>query len=97
MSAKRKGEQPTKTQIKEVHALARRLGWSHLNDREKTLIDTLRWTTWHGRNLVAQFAVLIRSQHPWIDGSPFNTTSPLTCANEPCFRNKSTSERFPRV
>lgn len=78
MSGKRKSKRPTKAQIDEVHALARKLGWSHLNDSEKTLIETLRWTTWHGRNVVAQFACFMRAQHPWIDGSPLNTATALT-------------------
>lgn len=58
---------PSKTMVQEVFALAREMGWTHLNPQEKHLIDLLRYTTYHGRNLVVEVAIAMRSAHPWRD------------------------------
>lgn len=64
--------------IHDVVALAKEFGWTHLNPDEKRLIDTLRWTTWHGRALVMEVALSLRTSHPWMDGAgQRNTASPL--------------------
>lgn len=68
---------PSKTMVQEVFALARLQGWTSLNPREKQLIELLRNTTWHGRDLVFELALSIRQSHPWIDGSPNNTQTNL--------------------
>ncbi|WP_079433559.1 hypothetical protein [Zoogloea sp. LCSB751] len=43
--------------------------WSSvlLNEQEQHLIRLLRFTTYHGRNLVIQQAIAIRESHPWRD------------------------------
>ena len=64
---------PSKTMVQEVFALAREMGWTSLNPEEKRLIELLRRTTYHGRNLVVETAIAMRSANPWIDGSPANT------------------------
>lgn len=68
----------TSTSIHNVIALAKKLGWTHLNPDEKRLIDTLRWTNWHGRALVMEVASSLCTSHPWVDGAgQRNTASPL--------------------
>lgn len=59
---------PSKTMVEEVFALAREMGWTSLNPKEKQLIDLLRFTTYHGRNLVVETAIAMRCAHPWRDG-----------------------------
>lgn len=47
---------------------AREMGFFSLNQQEKKLIDLLRYTTYHGRNIVIDTAVSMRRTHPWRDG-----------------------------
>lgn len=53
--------------VQEAFALAREMGWTCINDQEKHLIDLLRFTTYHGRNLVIETAIAMRNTHPWSD------------------------------
>lgn len=62
-----------KTVIEEAFELAHIMGWFKVNQQEKQLIELLRRTNWHGRNLVIDLAIRMRSVHPWVDGSPDNT------------------------
>lgn len=64
---------PSQTMVQEVFALAREMGWTALCPEEKRLIDLLRYTTYHGRNLVVETALAMHSAHPWVDGSRANT------------------------
>ena len=41
--------------------------WILLNEQEQHLIRLLRFTTYHGRNLVIQQAISARESHPWRD------------------------------
>lgn len=59
---------PSKTMVQEVFALAEKMGWTHLNDQEKRLIQLLRYTTYHGRNLVVATAEAANIAHPWRHG-----------------------------
>lgn len=61
----KKKAKPSRTMIDEVFALARQQGWTSLRPEEKHLIDLLRETTYHGRNLVVETARAMRSAHPW--------------------------------
>jgi len=58
--------------------LARELGLTALNKQEQRLIHLLRFTSFHGRNLVLETAMAMRCTYPWRDhaGSmPDNTKS----------------------
>lgn len=83
---------PSKTMVREVFALGRKLGWTFLNDQEKRLIERLRNTTYHGRNLVVETADAMQRAHPWrwdSLGTPFesNTATPFP-ANDSRFFTK---------
>lgn len=56
---------PSKAMVLEVIALAREMGWIELRPQEKHLIDLLRNTTYHGRNLVVETAIAMHRAHPW--------------------------------
>lgn len=43
------------------------IDWVLLNEQERRLIRLLRFTTYHGRNLVIQQAIAVRESHPWRD------------------------------
>lgn len=43
------------------------IDWVLLNEQERRLIRLLRFTTYHGRNLVIQRAIAVRESHPWRD------------------------------
>lgn len=64
---------PTQAQLDAVFALTRELGWKMLNPQEAQLIETLRRTTYKGRNHVYETAEAMRRYRPWIDGSVYNT------------------------
>ena len=55
--------------------LAKESGFMHLNPHEKQLIELLRWTTYHGRNVVIDVARAMRRSHPWTDGAGLHNTS----------------------
>ena len=59
---------PSKTMVQEVFALAREMGWTSLSPEEKRLIELLRLTSYHGRNLVVETAIAMRCAYPWVDG-----------------------------
>lgn len=61
----KKNAAPSKTMVQEVFALAREMGWTHLNPQEKRLIDLLRNTTYHGRNLVVETTIAMQRAYPW--------------------------------
>lgn len=69
---------PSKPMVQEVFALAREMGWTHLNEQEKKLIDLLRFTTYEGRNIVIHTASAIRAAHPWRDGLHFMNSNTET-------------------
>ena len=53
-----------KSMVLETYELARLMGWTALNNHEKQLIELLRHTTWHGRNIVMDLALTMRRTHP---------------------------------
>ena len=62
------------TNTTEAFRIARQCGFMALNDNERALIETLRWTTWHGRDMVYEFAIVAQRLNPWTDdGSERNT------------------------
>jgi hypothetical protein len=67
-----KKDKPNQTTPKldqlEVMKRACELGFMHVNDKEKRLIELLRFTTYHGRNIVIDTAIAMRRIHPWSDG-----------------------------
>lgn len=69
----KKKSKPSKTAVNEVFALAKEMGWTHVNPQEKQLIELLRRTTYHGRNIVMDVAMTMRRSHPWVNGGPDNT------------------------
>lgn len=71
--AKNKKSKPSKALAQEAYELAIKNGWTSLNSHEKQLIDLLRYTSYHGRNIVMDVAMAMRRSHPWVDGSPENT------------------------
>lgn len=75
-------KKPSQETVREVFALAKEFGWTHLNAQELRLIKTLRNTTYHGRNLVVETADAMQRAHPWrwdSQGTPFesNTATPF--------------------
>lgn len=72
-AAGKKPAAPTQSQLDAVFALTRELGWKMLNDQEVRLIETLRSTTYKGRNHVYETAEAMRRYRPWIDDSVYNT------------------------
>lgn len=74
-------KKPSQETVREVFALAKEFGWTHLNAQELRLIKTLRETTWHGRDLVSEIATAMQRAHPWLwdsKGTDFksNTATP---------------------
>lgn len=63
----------SKTDLSDFYAMARELGFMSVNKHEKELIELLRWTTYHGRNVVVDVAIAMRRSHPWLDGGLDNT------------------------
>lgn len=49
------------------YAKAKEMGFYSLNSAEKQLIDLLRRTNYHGRNVVIDVAQAMRKSHPWVD------------------------------
>lgn len=70
---KPKKVKPSKSLQAAANELAIKQGWTSLNSHEKQLIDLLRYTSYHGRNIVMDVAMAMRRSHPWVDGSPANT------------------------
>jgi hypothetical protein len=62
-----------RSMVLETFELAHLMGWTALNDHEKQLIELLRRTTWHGRNIVMDLALTMRRTHPWVHDSTENT------------------------
>lgn len=88
----KKSAAPSKSMVQEVFVLAQKLGWTNLNDQEQRLIEKLRNTTYHGRNLVVETADAMQRAHPWrwdSRGNPFesNTATPFP-ANDSRFFTK---------
>ena len=52
----------------ELMRRAREIGFMYVSDHEKRLIELLRFTTYHGRNIVIDTAIAMRRIHPWVDG-----------------------------
>ncbi|MBS1191011.1 MAG: hypothetical protein H6R10_2803 [Rhodocyclaceae bacterium] len=67
------GQASQRPMIDEVFSLAKQLGWVNLNDKERELIETLRWTSYQGRAVVMEVAAGMRKLHPWVRGSTSNT------------------------
>lgn len=64
---------PTRAQVCAAREFALQMGWTPLNDQEKSLILMLRRTTYKGRNIVSDLAHTVSRTYPWRDGSPYNT------------------------
>lgn len=58
------------TMVEEVFALAKKLGWKFVNEKETRLIELLRHTSHEGRTCVMQYAEATRKASPW-PTSPF--------------------------
>lgn len=71
----KKSTKPSKTMVREAHELAVLMGWRMLNKQEIALIELLRRTTYHGRNIVMDLAITTRRTHPWVDGAGETNTS----------------------
>lgn len=72
---------PSKAMVREVFALAREMGWTELRPQEKRLIDLLRFTTYHGRNIVIETAIAMQRTYPWQSdrlGSVFESNTATT-------------------
>ena len=52
-------------EIRRAIEIARAHGYVSVNDQEHELIKLLRYTTYHGRNLVMETAIAMRCAHPW--------------------------------
>lgn len=78
---------PSKTLVEEVFALAREMGWTHLCPQEKNLIDVIRQTTYHGRNMIIETAYAMHKRYPWDygDSSPKNTSPAMYLDNKVFF------------
>jgi len=59
----------SKTDQSDFYAMAHELGWMSVNEREKKLIELLRWTTYHGRNVVVETALNMRRSRPWVQST----------------------------
>lgn len=71
--AKKSKPKYSKLAMSDFYAIARELGFVSVRPQEKQLIELLRWTSYHGRNVVVDVAVAMRRSHPWVDCSPDNT------------------------
>lgn len=74
----RKHAAPSPKRVMAAQALARELGWVCLNEQELRLIKQLRFTTYHGRNLVIEIAGAMCRAHPWIDARQAVKTNTAT-------------------
>lgn len=79
---------PSKTMVQEVFALAKLQGWTSLNPQEKQLIDLLRNTTYHGRDMVKEMAIAMQRLHPWRDTQPNANTEAFYPADVRLFKEK---------
>lgn len=68
-------EQRNSDELDRFHAKARETGFYSLNPIEKQLIDLLRGTNYHGRNVVVDVAQAMRKSHSWVDGAGDGNTS----------------------
>lgn len=57
------------------YAKAQEMGFYSLNPVEKQLIDLLRFTNYHGRNVVIEVAHAMRKSHSWVRGAGGINTS----------------------
>ncbi len=55
----------SKAQALSALSFARQSGWMALNKHEIALIETLRNTAYHGRNLVIETAEAMHRAYPW--------------------------------
>lgn len=79
---------PSKTMVQEVFALARLQGWTSLQPKELELIELLRQTTWHGRDMVREMAIAMQRLHPWRDTQPNGNTESFYPADSRLFCKK---------
>lgn len=86
---KKKTAAPSKTMMQEVFALARLQGWVSLRPQELELIELLRQTTYHGRDMVRETAIAMQRLHPWRDTLPNGNTEAFYPADARLFKNKS--------
>jgi len=84
----KKNAAPSKTMVQEVFALARLQGWTSLNPQEKELIELLRQTTWHGRDMVSEMAIAMQRLHPWRDTQPNANTEAFYPADSRLFKKE---------
>lgn len=68
-------EKRKREELNRFHAKAREMGFYALNPAEKQLIELLRWTNYHGRNVVVDVAQAMQKSHPWVDGAGAGNTS----------------------
>lgn len=67
--------------------LAKSLGFVSVNEQERELLNLLRYTTYHGRNLVMETAIAMRCAHPWRDTPNSLNLHSLHPAGDPRFAN----------
>lgn len=79
---------PSQTMVQEVFALAREMGWTSVNPEEKRLLDLLRHTTYHGRDMVREMAIAMQRLHPWRETEPNANTEAFYPADVRHFKEK---------
>lgn len=84
----KKNAAPSKTMVQEVFALARLQGWTSLRPQELELIELLRQTTYHGRDMVMEMAIAMHHLHPWRDTQPNANTETFYPADSRLFKKE---------
>lgn len=84
----KKKDAPSKTMVREVFDLARLQGWTSLNPQELELIELLRKTTFHGRDMVREMAIAMHRLHPWRDTQPNGNTEAFYPADSRLFKKE---------
>lgn len=74
-------------EIRRAIEIARAHGYVSVNDQEHELIKLLRYTTYHGRNLVMETAIAMRCAHPWRYAEDNVNTQSLHSSGNPRFLN----------
>lgn len=82
-------QKPSAAEVDRALQIARRMGYVSVNDQERALINLLRYTTYHGRNLVMETAIAMRCAHPWRDSIDNRNTHSLHPAGDPRFATLS--------
>ncbi|MFZ2972299.1 MAG: hypothetical protein WA049_06640 [Ferribacterium limneticum] len=62
-------------------------GYVWINEQERELLNLLRFTTYHGRNLVMETAIAMRCTHPWRDTPNSLNLHSLHPSGDPRFAN----------